>query len=351
MNSGEVSIKHENRLAPSPLSLVIPVRDEALTIDCLLESIGTQTRPPDEIVFVDGGSHDDTVQKLVAASHRNSKIRVLEAGDATPGRGRNVGISAARHDWVALTDAGICLDPRWLEGLAKAIQRDPAVKVVYGNFEPLMRNFFERCASLAYVPPKTESPSGPIRGPSIASCLIHREVWRAVGGFPDLRASEDLIFMERIREMGFKAAYASEATAWWELQPSLAKTFRKFALYSKHNALAGRARYWHYGVARMYVAGLPFLVLAIASSPLWLLLPVLGSVLRVAKSIWDRRKGYNLVSLLNPFQFAGVGLVLATIDLATFLGWAQAQWQRAGFSRNLASAGKPEGVGPSKDGK
>jgi len=346
LSSSESSHEPGKQPAPLALSLVIPVRDEERSIDALLDSIVAQTWPPDEIIFVDGGSRDGTLEKLGAACRRDNRIRVIEAGDATPGRGRNLGIAAALFEWVALTDAGIRLEAGWLAGLAGAARRDPEVRVVYGNFEPLTPTLFERCASLAYVPPRRESPAGLTRGPSIASCLMHREVWRAVGGFPDLRAAEDLIFMERIRKRGFKAADAPEATVWWQLQPSLGRTFGKFVLYSKHNCLAGRARYWHYGLARIYLSGLPFFVLAVASSPWWILAPVLGAALRVAKRIWNRRQEQDLVSLLNPVQFAGVGLILATIDLATFLGWAQAFFEPDGAVRKAASAVEPKQEGP-----
>ena len=106
------------------VSLVIPVRNEAATISDLLASIYGQTLRACEIVFVDGGSMDDTVQILREAARENSFLRLLEAQDATPGRGRNVGIEAASNDWVALTDAGVRLEPTWLERLVVEVERD-----------------------------------------------------------------------------------------------------------------------------------------------------------------------------------------------------------------------------------
>ena len=121
--------------------------------------------------------------------------------------------------------------------------------------------------------------------------------------------------------------WAPGATVAWRLQPTLARTFRRFVLYSKHNVWAGRQRYWHHGIARQYLVALPFVVLAFAHSPWWLGVPLLGALTRVAKSIWVRREGRGLIWLLNPIQFAGVGVILAAIDLATFVGWVQARWK------------------------
>ena len=95
------------------------------------------------MILVDGGSSDGTVGLARKLTQGDQRFRIVEAGDATPGRGRNVGIATATHEWIALTDAGIRLDPLWLEKLLAVACRNPEIEVVYGNYEPLTRNFFE----------------------------------------------------------------------------------------------------------------------------------------------------------------------------------------------------------------
>jgi glycosyltransferase involved in cell wall biosynthesis len=305
------------------ISLVVPVRDEEHGVADLLARIAAQARQPDEVIFVDGGSRDETVARLREAAARSSTIRIVEAGDATPGRGRNVGIDAATHEWIALTDAGNRLEPDWLERLVAVINRDPSVEVVYGNFEIVADTFFTRCAALVYPPVKVERPEGRIRAPFIASSLVRRDAWRKAGGFPDLRAAEDLIFMEELERRGCRIAWEPRATVWWELRPDFASTFRKFVLYSRHNVWAGRARYWHYGVARQYVVVLVFAALAALHSAWWLAGIALWLAARTFRSVWRRREGRGLLWALNPAQFVGVASILLTVDLATFVGWAQ----------------------------
>ena len=125
------------------VSLVIPVRDEAATVRDLLASIRSQTRRPDEVVIVDGGSSDGTATLLrqLADEDASLTVHVIEAGQATPGRGRNVGTAAARFEWIAYTDAGIRLDPMWLEELVAAAHRDASASVVYGTYEPIVETF------------------------------------------------------------------------------------------------------------------------------------------------------------------------------------------------------------------
>jgi glycosyltransferase involved in cell wall biosynthesis len=324
------------------VSLVIPLRNEEASLLLLIESILRQARPPDEVVLVDGGSTDRTVSLARELTAGRTGFSIIEAGPATPGRGRNVGIAAAMHSWIALTDAGIQLEPTWLEALVDAAGRGPAVDVVYGNFEIRTRSFFDRCAALAYPPPKRDRPNGRMRGPSIASALIRREVWQALGGFPDLRAAEDIIFLERVHERGFVVGWAPGATVWWQLQPNLVKTYRRFALYSEHNVRAGRQRNWHYGVLRQYLLACPFLALSMAAHPGWAVVPLLGAAARVARSIWARREGRGLPFLLNPAQFLLVGVILATIDLATFVGWARALRHRSQGEPSLPPAALSE---------
>ena len=110
---------------------------------------------------------------------------------------------------------------------------------------------------------------------------------------------------------------------------------------------AGRQRYWHYGLARLYLACVPFIALGLMHSLFWLAVPALGALARVAKNIWDRRESRSLLWALNPFQFAGVGVVMTCIDFATFWGWVEAlhRPRSAGSSppageRDLMAGGK-----------
>jgi hypothetical protein len=144
--------------------------------------------------------------------------------------------------------------------------------------------------------------------------------------------------MSRVERAGFKIAWSPRATVWWRLRPTLASTYAKFTLYSRHNVRAGLARHWHYGVARYYAVALFFVVLAFAHSAWWLAAPALGLAARAALSIRRRREGRGVVWALNPAQFVVVLLIILTIDLATFVGWAQALLQRRPDDRQKVDA-------------
>src|SRR5437773_1576998 len=135
------------------VSVIVPVRDEQDSIRELLNGLLEQTRPPDEIVITDGGSVDGTPQIIEEYIRRGAPVRLIRAGAALPGRGRNLGAAQASFEWLAFTDAGIRLANSWLEALVSRAEADNSVDVVYGSWQPVTDTFFKQCAAIAYVPP------------------------------------------------------------------------------------------------------------------------------------------------------------------------------------------------------
>jgi cellulose synthase/poly-beta-1,6-N-acetylglucosamine synthase-like glycosyltransferase len=304
------------------VTLAIPLRDEVLTLPALLQALECQTVKPCQIVFIDGGSRDGTVGLLRQWMVDHPGSHLIETAGAMPGEARNRGIEYASTEWVALLDAGTVPEPTWLEALIGPLLEQPVPDVVYGSYEPIIGNWFERCASLAYVPPRIYRAGGAIRAPSVASCLVRRSTWASVGGFPAGRAGEDLIFIERLTKAGARTGWAPTATVWWRLRPNLTATYQRFRLYSAHNVRAGLQRYWHYGILRQYLVYGLLLLLALLDDPRWGLGIVWLFGLRAGKRIWSRHEGG---SVWWEWRWVpGVALLLLAIDIATFHGWIEA---------------------------
>lgn len=303
------------------ISLVIPIKDEENSLEPLYQSICEQTCQPHEVVLVDGGSTDNTVSIAKKLKGGTFKLKLIKIPQASPGKGRNIGVENTENEWIAFTDAGINLKKDWLENLIESTEESPTASICYGNYSPITDSFFEKCAAISYVPPLRENK---IRGKFIASCLLKKEVWNEVGGFPDLRAAEDLMFMEAAESSGFKFVYAPEAVVYWHLRPNLTSTFRKFVVYSKYNIWAGRQWDWHYGILKQYVVLLPFLLLSVFHSLWWLTAIVLWLFARTLKRILAHRYEFGWRIVFNPFIFFGVMFLTLVIDMATFIGWGQA---------------------------
>jgi len=124
---------HCPRLRCVSVSLVATVRNERESVDRWVRSLLRQTRMPDEVIIVDGGSSDGTLELLeTVASQVPIPFRVIAEPGANIARGRNVAISQARSEVIAVTDFGCMLEPRWLEALVTPFEVDPDVQVAAG---------------------------------------------------------------------------------------------------------------------------------------------------------------------------------------------------------------------------
>ncbi len=307
------------------IGLVIPVKNESQSIERLINSINSQVYQPDEIVIVDGGSSDNTVELLGRLINNDSRYKIIKTPEASPGKGRNIGTAAANTEWIAYTDAGIRLDDHWLEELVKASTANPEAFIIYGNYKPIQGSFFEKCAAIAFIAPEVP---GVIRDRFIASSLIKKRVWEEAKGFPDLRASEDHLFMEAVEKLGYKPAFAPAAQVYWQLRPDLASTYKRFEIYSMNNVWAGRAKYWQYGMARQYLILLVFVALGIWHHWLWFLFLPLWLMARAAKRILIHRYEFGLKTLFNPIVLLTVMWQLFVIDIAAYSGWLKALIRR-----------------------
>jgi len=324
------------------VSVIVPVRDEEHSIRELLDSLLQQTRPPDEIVIADGGSVDATPQIIEQYINQGAPVRLLRAGPALPGRGRNVGAAAAKFDWLAFTDAGIRLDGDWLEHLIARAEQDESLDIVYGAWEPVTDTFFKRCAAIAYVPPPVAMSDGVVVRPrSIASALLRRDAWSAVDGFPeDLRSAEDLLFMDRLEAAGYRAAFAPQVQVHWNLRPTLGSTFNRFLIYSRNNIRAGLWRQWQATILTRYAVLVALLIVALLIDPRWVWVPVamwlamLGA--RAVLSVRRNRHCYPASFSTNMVRVVVIMTVLAVLDAAAIIGsleWVLLDAFRSGRKR------------------
>src|SRR5207245_2398278 len=105
-----------------------------------------------EIVIVDGGSTDGT-QTIVRAYMGRLPLRLLDKTGANISEGRNEAIRMARYDIVAVTDAGVRLDPGWLEALVKPLQEQGSnADVASGFFVDDPHTPFERAMGATVLP-------------------------------------------------------------------------------------------------------------------------------------------------------------------------------------------------------
>jgi len=320
----EHSVKPANSNAIE-ISVVVPVRNEEDSVRCLIEGLLAQTLPPREIVITDGGSIDATREIIEEFIGRGAPVRMIREEDSMPGRARNVGVEHAQCDWIAFTDAGTRPEPQWLAALAGRVGDQADVDVVYGSFAPIVDSFFKECAAMAYLPPPLDIEGAATSSKSIASALMRRGVWAAVGGFPEhLRSAEDLLFMQRIEARGFRELRAPEAMVHWNIQANLWRTFKRFVTYARNNIRAGLWRQWQAAIFLRYalLAGITLPVIFFGAR--WLIVPLVCwvglLVARAAKALGRNRRVYPAGIGRNLMRLLMLLPIIASLDLAAVVG-------------------------------
>jgi len=102
------------------ISVVIPAYNEEENISKLLNALLMQTRIPDEVIVVDDGSNDGTVE--IVKTH--SGVKLIEGPHEGVNAARHKGTLKATSDIVLQTDAD-CIPPRdWIEEVVSGFEAD-----------------------------------------------------------------------------------------------------------------------------------------------------------------------------------------------------------------------------------
>ena len=101
-------------------SVLIPAYNVSGIIGRAIRSAAAQTFPPLEILVIDDCSTDNTVEVVKALARDIPSLRLLSTrANGGPSAARNVGLRAAKGDWIALLDADDAWKPGRLERLSE----------------------------------------------------------------------------------------------------------------------------------------------------------------------------------------------------------------------------------------
>ncbi len=317
------------------ISLIITVLNEARSLPALLDSIAAQTCRPDEVIICDGGSTDRTIDLLL--SEQRFPIQIIERPGSNISQGRNAAIAEANGEVIVSTDAGVRLEPNWLEKLVEPLtvtltmpvrQTTSASSAIQqravsaGFFLPDVRTPFE-VAMGATVLPQLEDVQPEKFLPSSRSVAFTKAAWQTVGGYPEwLDYCEDLVFDFALLEKYRPFVFVPDAIAHFKPRGSLKSFFRQYYLYARGD---GKANLWlkrhliRYGT---YLVGLPGIALLSVISPWCLLLYVIGAVLYLKRPYQRLFISLHRLDRSGRLQAIGwVPIVRVTGDIAKMLGY------------------------------
>ncbi len=314
------------------ISVVVTVCDEETTIEELLTALLGQSRQPQEVIIVDGGSVDKTVQLIKAfqKKHKEFPIRLFK-NKSNIAAGRNFGVKKARSKWIAFTDAGCVPNSDWLEELevvisTKAMQskrngeiysgnakrdfstslemtsRKPEMTsrklemttVVAGYYYGLFKNDLQR-AMIPYslVMPQKVDPKDFL--PASRSMMITKRLFTELGGFDErLEVSEDYELAKKAarhggdavegrRQRGVRIIFAEKAKVGWYPRENLWEFFQMTKKQAKWDVI-GKVVRWKVGT--VYLRYLILAVLSVVSSQLSVAL----FVLYLAWAVWKNHR-------------------------------------------------------------
>ena len=296
-------------------SFIATVLNEEKTIDALLNSLAKQTKKPEEIIIVDGGSTDQTVAKIKAfqKKHPELKIKVFVKKGANRSQGRNLAIKKAQNEVIAISDAGGELDRRWLEKISQPFN-DPSVEVVAGYFRGKGKNVFEECvATFTLTVPHRVDPKNFL--PTSRSMAIRQKTWQKFGGFPEeFSDNEDFVFSTRLKKEGAKIVFVPEAVFYWYPRENLQSFTKMIFRFARGDAFAGLRYPKVATVFSRYLLAFALICLL----PFYPFLTPLTIMLAVAYLLWPIFKNYRYVKKWPAFFF--LPLLQITTDLAIMAG-------------------------------
>lgn len=204
-----------------PVSILIPAYNEAEVIGHAIESLLQLDYPTYEVIVVDDGSTDDTLEVARRWEGKASgvEVRVLTKRNGGKASALNAGIARSKYPFVMCMDADSWVDPGSLKA-AMPHFRDAAVGAVAGNVKVANReNLLTRLQALEYI----EGLNMPRRAQGFIAAVnivpgpvgvFRREALEEVGGYDTDTFAEDADLTLQLITSGWKIIYEDQAITW-----------------------------------------------------------------------------------------------------------------------------------------
>lgn len=214
----------QSTLVPD-ISVIIPIYNGKRFLKLAIESVLAQTLPPKELILVDDGSTDGSLESVDDLRFPFPVIRKRQenAGQAAA---RNLGVQLASGDFLAFLDQDDSWYPEHLLCLRKMFLNDPHSRLgwVYSNFDEvdrdgrmITRNHLD---FLPFEHPKRNLVKmlGEDMHVLPSASLIRTSAFREVGGFDEnfCGYEDDDLFL-RIFLLGYGNEYLNEALSQWRI--------------------------------------------------------------------------------------------------------------------------------------
>jgi glycosyltransferase involved in cell wall biosynthesis len=176
------------------VSIVMPCFNAAGHLARSVGSVLAQGMADWELVVVDDGSTDDSLQVLESLAQQDERIRLVRQPNAGAAAARNRGLAASKGRFTAFLDSDDTWDPAFLGEMTGALEADPRAGIAYCGWQNIGLGGGR---DKPYVPPDYEAGD---KAEALLRCcpwpihgaLLRTELIRNTGGFDEsLSTSED----------------------------------------------------------------------------------------------------------------------------------------------------------------
>ncbi|MBC2664433.1 glycosyltransferase family 2 protein [Novosphingobium flavum] len=203
------------------ISVVIPNYNRASLIGETLENLLGQSRAPDEVIVVDDGSTDASVEVI---GRFGDRVRLIRQENAGPAKARNRGLAEATGEFIQFFDSDDLCSRNKLEVQAAALERTGA-DFAYGpwlqaRLEGGLARYPELALQQRALPDDRSALSWFLHGWVIVfqCCMFRRSLLDKVGPYrTDLMPSEDSELLCRILLSGARPVHVPEALVLYRL--------------------------------------------------------------------------------------------------------------------------------------
>lgn len=195
------------------ISFVILTRNSARTIEKCLESITRVSEPIREVVIVDGGSTDGTLE-IIYRYKQILPIEILSDDGKGLGYARDKGWRSTTSDYVIMLDSDVVLNPSFVTSALTVMESDQELGAVAAKLKPVLqeKRWFavfqvkNLAIHLHLIEPSYPQPAVALH---TACTMFRREALEKVGGFDHFfrLAKEDSDISFRLRKAGYKLSY------------------------------------------------------------------------------------------------------------------------------------------------
>ena len=97
------------------ISILVPVYNVSSYLRDCLDSILRQTYPSIEIICINDGSTDNSLEILNEYKDKDSRITVISQTNSGLSAARNTGLEVAKGEWVTFVDSDDCIHNKFIE--------------------------------------------------------------------------------------------------------------------------------------------------------------------------------------------------------------------------------------------